>query len=103
MKTAIIAATLAVVLAACGRESGDTGAARETTASELSTAYREAVANTSRTERDRSRDAGRKPAQVLEFFGIEPGMNVLDMFAGGGYYTEILSRVVGSRVFATET
>jgi predicted methyltransferase len=32
---------------------------------------------------------------VLEFFGIDRGMNVLDMFSGGGYYTEILSHVVG--------
>jgi predicted methyltransferase len=38
---------------------------------------------------------GRKPAEVLEFFGVQPGMDVLDMFSGGGYYTEILSRVVG--------
>ncbi len=55
-----------------------------------------AVAMTSRPEADRDRDVNRKPAQVLEFFGIEPGMHVLDIFAGGGYYSEILSHVVGS-------
>lgn len=55
-----------------------------------------AVAMTSRPEADRDRDVNRKPAQVLEFFGIEPGMHVLDVFAGGGYYSEILSHVVGS-------
>jgi predicted methyltransferase len=32
---------------------------------------------------------------VLEFFGIERGDYVLDLFSGGGYYTELLSRVVG--------
>ncbi len=37
-----------------------------------------------------------KPAEVLEFFGIAQGMDVLDMFSIGGYYTEVLSRVVGS-------
>ncbi len=57
--------------------------------------YAAAVANTSRTEADRGRDAGRKPADVLEFFGIATGMSVLDLFSGGGYYTEILSHVVG--------
>lgn len=53
------------------------------------------LAATSRPEADRSRDAGRKPAQVVEFLGIEPGMNVIDLMAGGGYYTEVLSLAVG--------
>ncbi len=57
--------------------------------------YELAVANPERTDTDRERDAGRKPAQVLEFFGIKPGMTVLDMFSGGGYYSELLSYVVG--------
>jgi predicted methyltransferase len=57
--------------------------------------YETAVASPGRTDADRERDAGRKPAQVLEFFGIAPGMAVLDMFSGGGYYTEMLSHVVG--------
>jgi predicted methyltransferase len=54
-----------------------------------------AVAHDARPEADRQRDANRKPAQVLEFFGIEPGMKVVDVFAGGGYYAEILSYAVG--------
>jgi predicted methyltransferase len=58
--------------------------------------YESAVASTGRTDADRERDAGRKPAAVLEFFAIEPGMTVLDMFSGGGYYTEMLSSVVGA-------
>jgi len=57
--------------------------------------YAAAVANPSRPAADVARDAGRKPAAALEFFGIAPGMTVLDMFSGGGYYTEILSYVVG--------
>jgi predicted methyltransferase len=57
--------------------------------------YGSAVDHPGRTAADRERDAGRKPREVLEFFGIEPGMTVLDMFSGGGYYTEILSYVVG--------
>lgn len=58
--------------------------------------YEDAVASSGRTDSDRERDAGRKPAQVLEFFAIEPGMTVLDMFSGGGYYTEILANIVGT-------
>jgi len=61
--------------------------------------YESAVNDPKRTDADRDRDAGRKPGQVLAFFGIEPGMTVLDMFSGGGYYTgyytEMLSHIVG--------
>jgi predicted methyltransferase len=40
-------------------------------------------------------DARRKPAEVLAFFGVRPGMTALDLFSGGGYFTELLARVVG--------
>ena len=40
-------------------------------------------------------DAGRKPVEVLTFFGLKPGDRVLDVMAGGGYYTEIMARAVG--------
>ncbi len=57
--------------------------------------YDSAVGNDARPAADRARDDSRKPAAVLEFLGVEPGMTVLDMYSGGGYYTEILSYVVG--------
>ncbi len=60
------------------------------------TVYADAVANPDRNETDRARDAGRKPADVLEFFGIKPGMKVFEMFSGGGYYVEIMAHVVGN-------
>ena len=44
---------------------------------------------------DKARDASRRPAEVLAFFGVKPGMRVLDLFSGGGYYTEIMARAVG--------
>lgn len=58
---------------------------------------RAAVDNPARSDGDRARDALRKPAEVVSFFGIKPGMVVLDMLAGSGYYTEILSAVVGDK------
>lgn len=48
-----------------------------------------------RSAEERDRDAGRKPAEVIAFLGIEPGMHVLDVMAGGGWYTEVLSLAVG--------
>jgi len=50
-----------------------------------------------RSDADRALDAGRKPAQVLAFLGIEPGMTVLDVFAASGWYTEVLSHAVGAQ------
>ena len=65
-------------------------------AQEISGAILAAVANPARGDEVRARDAGRKPAEVLAFFGVEPGMTVLDVAAGGGYYTEILDGLVGA-------
>jgi predicted methyltransferase len=53
------------------------------------------LAGDSRAEADQARDAGRKPAEVIAFLGIEPGMNVIDVIAASGYYTEVLSLAVG--------
>ncbi len=57
--------------------------------------YEAALAHPNRRTADADRDQSRKPAEVLAFFGIEPGMIVLDMFSGGGYYSELISYVVG--------
>jgi predicted methyltransferase len=54
------------------------------------------LASDSRAAEDRDRDAARKPADVVDFLGITPGMSVVDVIAAGGYYTEVLSLAVGS-------
>jgi predicted methyltransferase len=58
-------------------------------------AIERAVSNPRRLPADRERDERRKAGAVLAFFSIEPGMTVLDLFSGGGYYTELLSYLVG--------
>lgn len=73
------------LLSPCG-DGGGTG---------ISEAVAAAVSNPQRPAEDVAKDAGRKPAQVLAFFDIKPGMTVLDLFSGGGYYTEMLNSVVG--------
>jgi predicted methyltransferase len=55
-----------------------------------------AITNAERSTADRERDAREKPAEVLAFAGVKPGMTVVDLFAGGGYYTELLAGVVGA-------
>jgi predicted methyltransferase len=62
---------------------------------EISAAVAAAVSNPQRPAVDLESDAGRKPDQVLSFFEIKPGMTVLDLFSGGGYYTEMLNTLVG--------
>ena len=54
-----------------------------------------AVAHPDRPDLDRQRDPDRRPSEVLAFFGIKPGMKVADIMTGSGYYTELVSRVVG--------
>jgi predicted methyltransferase len=55
-----------------------------------------ALENPARLPADRARDRARQAAAVLKFFRIAPGMTVLDLWSGGGYYTELLSYVVGT-------
>jgi predicted methyltransferase len=56
-----------------------------------------AIASTDRLAADRDQDEWRKPKVVLEFLGAKPGMQVIDVFAAGGYYSELLSRTVGPK------
>jgi len=54
---------------------------------------------------DKARDAGRKPAAVVGFLGVEEGMTVIDLLAGGGYYSDVLAEAVGpqGKVYAHNT
>lgn len=61
-----------------------------------SNAYEAIVAAADRSEADRKLDAGRRPAELLAFMGVQPGMRVADLAAGGGYTTELLARAVGA-------
>jgi predicted methyltransferase len=54
------------------------------------------IANASdRSDEDKARDVHRMPTEVLEFLGLRPGDTVVDIWAAGGWYTEILSNAVG--------
>jgi predicted methyltransferase len=52
-----------------------------------------AVRAADRSEADRALDAGRKPEEMLEFFGIASGMRIGELGAGTGYTTELLARI----------
>lgn len=101
MKTRILTVAGFLVLSACGQPASemadDTAADTMTEAAPpaKTSVYAAAVADPGRLPGDYERDASRKPAEVLEFFGIEPGMTVLETFASSGYYTDLLAKVVG--------
>jgi predicted methyltransferase len=55
-----------------------------------------ALADPGRTDADRQRDVSSRPQDTLALLAVKPGDRVIDLFAGGGYYSEILARVVGA-------
>jgi len=58
-------------------------------------AYDAAVHHSGRPEADVKRDVLDHPADVLRLAGIKPGMHVVDFMAADGYYSELLSYLVG--------
>jgi predicted methyltransferase len=71
------------------------GAAVAGEATAATAAIDAAIASPDRPAADREQDERRRAREFLEFAAIEPGMRVLDAFAASGYYTELLSRIVG--------
>lgn len=71
-------------------------------ASQTPTPIQTALASAARSDADKAKDATRKPGELLTFAGIKPGDKVADFIMGGGYFTKILSGVVGpsGRVYA---
>jgi predicted methyltransferase len=85
----VIASTLAMLLL-FAVSAADSATAHES-------AIDAALASPDRPAKDREQDATRKAREVLAFAGVVPGMNVADMFSAGGYYTELVSRIVGPK------
>ena len=76
-----------------------------TPAADVPEPIKAAVAAEDRSIEDRRLDAGRMPAEVLAFFKIAPGQKIGELFACGGYTTELMARVVGDggKVYAQNT
>lgn len=56
-----------------------------------------AVAGSHRSNANRARDGYRHPRETLQFFGLQPGMSVVEVWPGGGWYTEILAPLLRER------
>jgi predicted methyltransferase len=64
---------------------------------DVNESYKQAIASQIRTDDDRAADAKRKPLEFLQFANVRSGMKVLDVAAGGGYTSQLLALVVGSK------
>jgi predicted methyltransferase len=83
LTTALLTAVLAIPGAYAARQTG------------VPSYVTRAVADPARPAADSERDAGRKPAETLAFAGVKPGDWVLELAPGKGYFTRLLSAVVG--------
>jgi predicted methyltransferase len=50
-----------------------------------------------RPDADKARDAARKPKESVQELGLQEGMTVVDVSAGGGWFTRVLSAAVGPK------
>ncbi len=96
MRTSILLTLATSALAfAAPVYAGDATPASVATAEATAPDFAAAVSAPGRDEADVKLDESRKPAEVLAYMGLETGDAVLDIFAGGGYYSEIMARAVG--------
>jgi predicted methyltransferase len=98
MKHLLFVAASALVFTACtpaktpAPVSVDSATAEEAPAMTVA----EAVASDARSDVEKARDAWRHPAETLEFFGVEADDKVVEVWPGGGWYTNILAPLLGS-------
>ena len=55
-----------------------------------------AIADAGRPATDTARDANRHPADLMDFASIKPGQQVVDLLPGGGYFTRLFAKTVGT-------
>lgn len=98
-----------LTLAGCGRPADDTADAPAETSDEMQQAAPEPATRPAtpapagrletvlenQPEEVKARYKYRHPAETMAFFGIEPGMTVVEALPGGGWYTKILLPYLG--------
>ncbi len=64
-----------------------------------------ALAGAHRSEKNKVRDPHRHPLETLSFFGLKDNMTVVELWPGGGWYTEVLAPVLAEKgkLVATNT
>jgi len=90
-RNALLAAICSAALLASAGAGAVAIAQTPSATAQVDAGLKAAIANTSRAEAHKVRDAHRHPGETLAFFGVKPGMTVIEISPGSGYYAEILS------------
>lgn len=88
--TGLSATALAVAVTHAASAAEAAAAADTATTPTPDAALVKAVADPARSAKYVARDRYRHPAEELAFFGVKPNMTVVEVWPGGGYWTEIL-------------
>lgn len=88
-KSTIALFAMGLALAGCAT----TGSTRTSTAADLD----RILDGSQRSEANRARDQYRHPKETLLFFGIRPEQTVLEVWPGGGWYTEVIAPLVAQK------
>ncbi|MFN3608685.1 MAG: class I SAM-dependent methyltransferase [Hyphomonas sp.] len=97
MKHLMLMAASALILAACSERALPTAepvdATTETATAQAAEAatLADIVNSDQRSAEEKARDAWRNPVETLEFFGVEANDKVVEIWPGGGWYTNILA------------
>ncbi len=99
IRTFLFASVAAFTLVACAAQDDMTAddvapAAMVTDGDRMAVDYAAILAGDHRSADNRARDQYRHPAETLAFFGLEPGMTVVEIGPGGGWYTEVIAPAV---------
>jgi predicted methyltransferase len=102
MRTLLAIWALAIATSACAGPSESRVPAAPTAPIFATPAARAIVEAADRSPLDRQLDVGRRPAELLTFLRVTPGMRVGELVAGAGYTAELLARAVapGGVVYA---
>jgi predicted methyltransferase len=73
------------------------GATATLAADKVDPALQAVINNPARTASFVSRDSARHPAEELTFFGLAPEMTVVELWPGGGYWTEMLGPYLAAK------
>jgi predicted methyltransferase len=94
-------------LGACSKQpepTAQTPPAAETTQPAVSDPLATSINGEWRSAEDKSRDQSRHPKEALEFWGLAPGMTILEVQPGGGWWSDILApyaKATGGKYYAT--
>jgi len=86
--------SLAIAILALGTACATVGSQEAAPVVEENLALKAALSQQDETNKERF--SSRNPEQTLDFFGIQPGMTVVEILPGGGWYSKILIPYLGS-------